>query len=1323
MIRFLFICALAVMLIILGGLTILHTPPAQRYLTQRLTEILEEALDRDVTIGFLRFTLTGKVGVENFSIANDPAQFPGKLIQVDKVSVALDLLPLLKGKLQASAIKLYRPQFSLLFDELEQDNLPKGKQHSQPQSNGKKLSVQEVFELVSASSIELIDGSFILNFAPENLVITVDSVNAKFTKVPTEPSYGAVLDIHDVSFRLGEILNFNADLTLQTKVNGDGCTDGQVVITVNDGESVISAAVVELHNFEHPNLKVQGSVKTSMAALERMFGFEAPVDAAPQLEVFLSGPAVDLAGSGVLVADGVLIDNLTLDHLRAEVSYRDQQIFFHSILAEIAQGYAAGKGSLCFSGDDQGIQAEIKLRQVALTEILKAYEVDTLTPPWLFAGQATFEFPDFDPERMLIKGRVVADDEIANQDEQYTLTADLPFEVTTERVELRESTLVIGQTSLDLDFFSLDYDLQIATAFTLNAQDVEELTTILSKRTTLLVDASIARASGIGRVTADVQGNLLEPQIVGRLELQGLNFDVLYIQNLDLPFDYAYDNLQCQHGSLESNLGNLSIEGILDLETFSRSDATSTPTEILAQIMSALPNGSLTLEATNLDLDRIFTYLQIPELGGEAMLTLRYKRDDEEVDVSFMSRSRGFRIEPYTLELLTVSGSLQPTGLIVSSIEVSDPAFSFSAQASVAVNDELNLDVKINRVQLEALVPAEVDPDFVTGLIQGTVHGFGRVTDPRFSFDCVANQISILALPPLDLQAQGDLSFTEGLTLTVSSMDHLLTGSGSLSFAEELPFKFNASIQDFDFDPYISALAAITPGTLASHVSGTITVEGEFSSIEATRFEAVFTPFQLLILDNPLAASGPLAVAYEEGLLMISPTSLSGDYFTVTVGGSMTTDGSTELDLQAEVDMEFLNSFSTEIVDASGRAQVQAAISGSIGDPNIRGTLSLEEVSFQVKPLKKEVHEVHGMLEFDGKLVKLEYLVGALDSGFFDASGRIGLEGWLPVYVNVNLKGDDFEFDYPTGIHTEFDARLAAVGQLESLLIDGDVHLRHARYSQRIDYKSMIVEESKAILTLKTRKLEAKQAKSTFAPRFNIHVVGADNLVVKNNIADLELKADVNVQGNLDQPVILGNVEVVDGWILYEDRVFTIQSARVDFIDLAEINPLLDIIAAAEIGAYTLTLELTGKLYGEFSIQLSSDPPLSDIDLWSLFIFGKTLEEMKGFSSAYTATEATSLVTGKIQDEIEKRVKILGGFDEFQITPVFSDSGETAAARFTVKKKIGDRLSVTYSTDMTSSSQQLIIVEYQLSDHLVLMGQRTESGAIGGNFIFKYEFP
>jgi translocation and assembly module TamB len=151
-------------------------------------------------------------------------------------------------------------------------------------------------------------------------------------------------------------------------------------------------------------------------------------------------------------------------------------------------------------------------------------------------------------------------------------------------------------------------------------------------------------------------------------------------------------------------------------------------------------------------------------------------------------------------------------------------------------------------------------------------------------------------------------------------------------------------------------------------------------------------------------------------------------------------------------------------------------------------------------------------------------------------------------------------------------------------------------------------------------------------------------------------------------------------------------------------------------------MNLEGQL-DHFNMSLSSDPPLKEMDVLALLTVGQTEGGVKGLEAGIGASEATSFVTGKMQDVIEERMRSITGLDRFQIDPYVSRTTGTVEPRVTVSKRLlGDKVFVTYTSAVGSEEEQIIKLEYFMNRNLSLVGIRDERGITGGDIRFRFEF-
>jgi len=107
---------------------------------------------------------------------------------------------------------------------------------------------------------------------------------------------------------------------------------------------------------------------------------------------------------------------------------------------------------------------------------------------------------------------------------------------------------------------------------------------------------------------------------------------------------------------------------------------------------------------------------------------------------------------------------------------------------------------------------------------------------------------------------------------------------------------------------------------------------------------------------------------------------------------------------------------------------------------------------------------------------------------------------------------------------------------------------------------------------------------------------------------------------------------------------------------------------------------------------------------------------------------ASALLSEAISSQLGGRVERLFGITRFRVDPGLtsvgaSSSGQNAAARVTVEQQVTPNLTVLYETNVTSTQQQVIQIEYNLNRNISVVGLRDQNGTFGVDIKFKKRLP
>jgi translocation and assembly module TamB len=204
-------------------------------------------------------------------------------------------------------------------------------------------------------------------------------------------------------------------------------------------------------------------------------------------------------------------------------------------------------------------------------------------------------------------------------------------------------------------------------------------------------------------------------------------------------------------------------------------------------------------------------------------------------------------------------------------------------------------------------------------------------------------------------------------------------------------------------------------------------------------------------------------------------------------------------------------------------------------------------------------------------------------------------------------------------------------------------------------------------------------------------------------LADLVGSVSLRIDGPVKDPVISGRITATSGTLNFRNDRYQIVRALMDLPARRDADPVINIQAESQIRGYRVTVTLNGPL-SQPQAAVSSEPALPQADVVSLVTTGQlsTGDTSTSVLSQSGLGTATSLLTDAlINAPAQRATSKLFGLSRFEINPIISGrTGATPAARLTVGKQINKDLSVTYSTNVTSDPNQILALEYRVSDRL-----------------------
>lgn len=1123
-------------------------------------------------------------------------------------------------------------------------------------------------------------------------------------------------------------------------VSRDGVTS-VVVKDVQVGATSAAGAEIGSLNIAGVRLSVRGG---------RMEGSTADIDAGTvkladgQVEkvklarpVFVVEPSGRYRASADLSIGGGMLGQMNVGQARAQVLATNTELQLNNFTAEIFNGHADGNARIAIAkGGSSHIVASFD--QVDIAGPFTAFAGAAVPLSGRAVGKIDLAFPgtDFKQASGTLTSNFTADPlETANGrvplSGVVSLRADRGL-FNIDRVDLQTTATKLkatGQFS-----FSADSNLQVE----LNSSDATELQTVLISSGLLPDVENQMQTYGIelaGELafSGTLRGKLSTPDIVGQVSLSTLMVNGNDLGSLSAALRMTDAELRIDDGKLTEKDGggmqfalvaprtgtdNITLDATLD-----RVDA--------GKLLAALPFNKATraqFANTQADASGQIKITGIPNaMVGSAELRFGPGRLAGEPLESLIARATfsGSTVNIENVDARLTAGHIVASG----TIDTTSKAFDFQGRAE--------------GVQLSRLFALTNRPGVssVTGTADFNAHISGNTAASDFSayqitFDGVGKDVVIngraagtLALAGKTENKQLNMTLTSGLFGSTPQVVAAKIDLGSDKLAANVETTLNnadlSGLLKMALPQATVNITGVATGTLKA--SGNLLDEDGYFSSGGLQGEANFTSLSFRVEDVQLNASSPLIVRFSPNELTFEKTQFTGPGTNIVLGGTLAigTGGRQSMTADGQLNMRVLNGLSPDAF-LSGTAEVAVRVSGSYEKPRLNGTASVvgSSLSLLIGNERWSIANVKALVRFTANQAQIDSMTGTLGGGHISATGGALLDGFTLARFLFNIHGENVSAPYPTNFRTTGDLDLEIKGTAREQLVGGVVNVKRSEYTEDIELADLInFRQAESIE-------EGSEVEITRAALFNdLRVEGRNALVVRNNLADLVGSVSLRVNGPVKDPLISGRITATSGTLNFRNDRYEITRALMDFPPQRQADPQINIQGEAEIRGYRVTVGLTGPLSQPQAV-ISSEPALPQADVVALITTGQlaTGDTSTSILSQSGLGTATSLLTDAlINAPAQRATSKLFGLSRFEINPVIGGSGSTPGARLTVGKRINKDLSITYSTNVASDPNQILALEYRLSDRMFLIAQYEQAStrrltARNDNFNFEIRF-
>jgi translocation and assembly module TamB len=614
---------------------------------------------------------------------------------------------------------------------------------------------------------------------------------------------------------------------------------------------------------------------------------------------------------------------------------------------------------------------------------------------------------------------------------------------------------------------------------------------------------------------------------------------------------------------------------------------------------------------------------------------------------------------------------------------------------------------------------------------------FPRLQSSRFTMDGIADFSAHVSGTPeqpsieahvrlsdlaLDQQRTGNFyidATTTGHQLDIKAHSDFeksgLTVAGTVGLQQDFPADLKLDFHGLDV---VSLLSIYLPGkiTARSPVDGSVQLSGPLRMPRQLKASAEVTSFSVEVERVQVQNVGPIRFEVADQTVVIESFHLAGSGTDFTAHGRAQLAGAQEMDLGLDgtVNMTLLQSLNPKIL-ARGTLGINLTASGNLQQPILQGRIDVKNTFISHNDFPSGLSDLNGLLLFDRNRIQIQNLSGTTGGGSIALSGSANYDRGV-VQLDVGATAQGVRLRYPPGVSSTANANLRLTGTSNSAVLSGDVVVTKLAVTPGFDFGAYFDRSRQTVVFTQTDSLANRL-------RLDVHISTTPELQMQTAIARLSGNADLRLRGTADRPVMLGRVEVLEGEISFNGNKYQLERGDVTFANPAKTQPVIDLQATTRVRDYDITVRFRGDASASNGLKITwqSEPQLPEADVIALLALGRTQEEaaysQPNGSFGFGGDATNLLLNEALNTSVSSRVQKLFGVSRIKIDPQGLNS-ETSVYRgtqgpqLTVEQQVVTNLTLTYSTNVSVSNQQIIQGEYNITRNVSIVALRDQNGVV-----------
>jgi len=542
-----------------------------------------------------------------------------------------------------------------------------------------------------------------------------------------------------------------------------------------------------------------------------------------------------------------------------------------------------------------------------------------------------------------------------------------------------------------------------------------------------------------------------------------------------------------------------------------------------------------------------------------------------------------------------------------------------------------------------------------------------------------------------------------------------LTAQVKYALSPKQPSSVRIDLNDFDFSPAILILnpRLLDDPELIGKLTGHMSLDFLSNQSELARGELALNQYRLEKSGFRLKLLEPIILPIQLGYFQFNASHLQFNQGQLTMSGEGRK-GDVDIRLEGDTDLGISEFFTSSILSAKGKADTDIRIFGPLKNLKLNGEINLSGGQVLLRWMQSPLEDVDGTIRLNQGTISVENLDAYLGEEVFSMSGKI--QTFTDRFPELDLRAQldnnkikmiPFDFIQPKG-------QIAIKGTEPPYMITGALEVSQALWTRSFSQSSTGTGSRGDRFLPKDQ--DKKGSGNLFAIDLNVNA--NQGFFVRNEILDAEFKGKVRLVGEPESPSLLGEGQLVQGKVLFKDRPFVFETARIVFDDPYAINPRFNASAMSEVNQYKIRVLASGRA-SQWKLDFSSTPYLPENEIFSVLSSGTSSSDTSRFKSRdrslVSQGEAASLILNTM--DFSKDVQQKTGFqfdvqeavDSQTANSIFRPqnlSDNIASPKLVLKRKVGRNVMLSFGSTvgLGTENQKEVNAEYKVTNGVSMLG-------------------